>query len=255
MFDIHCHILPNIDDGARDFEDCMEMIKMQSKSGVKAICATPHFIEGDSDVHISVITERIHMVNQELKKRNIEAIILPGMEVFLTPNLVELYEEKRIITLNNKNYLLIELPMFESRPSYLDDILFSLELKGIHPIIAHPERYRQVQQHPNTVYKLIESGCLIQVNSGSITGEFGKSVQKTANTLLEHNMVHFVASDCHSSKARMSLLNESYDMVAKKFGKNYAKKLYVDNPRDVLDGKEIEVEDAEKVKKKKFIIF
>jgi protein-tyrosine phosphatase len=116
MFDIHCHILSSIDDGARDIQESIDMCRIGSEAGMKAICATPHFIEGESEVDLSTIYERIEHLKTELDKAGISVELYPGMEVFASPNLVSLYEGKKIITLNNKNYMLIELPMFEKLP-------------------------------------------------------------------------------------------------------------------------------------------
>jgi protein-tyrosine phosphatase len=134
-------------------------------------------------------------------------------------------------------------------------VLFNLQLKGIYPLIAHPERYREVQEHPNTVYRLIQTGCAIQVNSGSIEGTLGAKIQKTVNLLLEHKMVHAVGSDCHSSRSRMHVLQKSFTIVKKRFGAEYAKKLYMDNPSAILSGDEIDMEEVDKIEKKHFFVF
>ena len=249
MYDIHCHVLSDVDDGAEDIEDSLEICRACAKEGVRAIIATPHFIEGVSDIEESKVLSQIFLLSQELKSEDIEICVLPGMEVYICPNLLQLYEEGKIIPLNNKNYMLIELPMHDVLPPYLDEILFNLQIKGIRPIIAHPERYSAVIKHPKLVCKLINNGCIIQVNAGSIDGLYGRVVRKSAYTLLNHNMVHVIASDIHSSYRKMSSLKECYKAICNKFGKSKADDLFITNPQLIMNGQGLNVEEPLKIKK------
>lgn len=255
MFDLHCHVLYSIDDGAKDLEDSLNICTLSSASGVKGICATPHYIDGDSEVGIPMINEYLDVLNDDVKKKGLDLIVYPGMEVFITSNLLELYEKGRILCINNTKYMLIELPLFNSLPNYLYDVLFNLEVKGIKPIIAHPERCKAIIDSPNTVYRLIERGCLMQINAGSITGPANNKVKHTADILLDHNLVHAVASDTHSSKGRIHSLSDAYEIVSKKHGKSYADELFIANPEKIINGQDLDIKEPEKIKKKKFLIF
>lgn len=255
MYDIHCHVLSAIDDGAKDVNDTLEICKNEETQGVKAIVATPHYIDEECEYEIPDMLSQISMVNQQLKDKNIKITVLPGMEIYISYNLVELYESGKIITLNNKNHMLIELPLYDNMPPYLDDVLFKLRMKDIYPIIAHPERCKYIIEYPNSVYKLIEKGCLIQVNSGSVQGLFGKTVQKTANKLLSHNMVHAIATDNHSIHKRMSSLEECFNIVSKRFGNQYAEDLFINNVSDIIIGNNINVNDPDMIKDKKWLFF
>lgn len=253
MYDIHCHVLAEIDDGARSFEDSLQICKIAAQEGIRAIAATPHFIDKQSETEQSKIISALYQLNQAIKNKGIELMLLPGMEVYLTPDLVELYEQGKIITLNYKNHMLIEIPILSKNlPLYLNDVLFRLQLKGVRPVIAHPERCRSVIRNPNIIYDLIENGCIIQLNSGSLEGAFGREVQKTAYDLLKHNMVHIIASDNHSTYDRMSSLKECYDIVSKKFSKTTAKDLFINNPYKVINGENLCIEEPEKIKTNKF---
>jgi protein-tyrosine phosphatase len=238
MYDIHCHILPQIDDGPSSIEKSLDMCRFAACQGIKAIVATPHYMYNNT-MPFEMILPRISFLNQKLIDEDIELSILPGMEVPLFPDLVELYLKGNIMTLNLKNYLLIELPLNGIFPIYMYDVLFKLQLKGIKPVIAHPERCEIIIKEPDTAYSLVGSGCLMQINSGSIKGMFGRKVKKTALFLLKHGMAHVVASDNHPQYGRMSSLKESYNTIIKRFGEKLAYDLFIDNPNKIISGQEV----------------
>lgn len=255
MYDIHCHILPGVDDGVKNLQDSLEMCKIAWEDGVNTIIATPHYIDKESEIDPLHLLDKVDSLNREIKGKSFGLNILPGMEIFIAPDLAKLYEDGKIITLNMKRYMLIEFPLYNSLPTYLFDMIFSLELKEVTPVIAHPERCNVIIENPGILYRFIEKGCIIQVNAGSIEGKFGTTVQKTADTLLKHNMVHVIASDNHSSSSRMSRLKNSYDIVSKKYGVKLAEDLFINNPLKIINGEEIDVPDPVKIKKKKFLLF
>lgn len=250
MIDIHCHLLFGLDDGAEDLNDSMLISMMEYKEGVETIIATPHYIEGESEVTPESIYSGVDVLERELKSSGLDMNVLPGMEIYITPNLPKLFEEGKVIALNNKNHMLIELPLYESIPRYLEDVLFALQLKGIKPVIAHPERYRSVIEHPNIVFDLIEKGCLMQVNGASIEGKFGSDVQRTAAVLLKHDMVHFIGSDGHSGGRRISSFGKSVEYVKGKFGNRTAEALFGRNAESVIRGEEIRREEPERIRRK-----
>jgi protein-tyrosine phosphatase len=255
MFDIHCHVLPAIDDGAKDMGDSLAICRKAVAEGVLAIAATPHFIEGESEVLPETIQSRLDYLHTELNKAGIDLTVHPGMEIYMSPNLAELYEQGKVIAINNKNYMLIEMPIFGTIPPYADEVIFSLQMKRLKPLIAHPERYRAVREHPNIVYRFIEKGCAIQVNSGSIMGQFGKEVQKTASKLLEHNLVHAISSDNHSCRNRIASLRECYEYVAKKYGGRKADNLFINNCRAIIQGQDLYMDTPSPIKRNKFWLF
>lgn len=255
MYDIHCHVLFDVDDGAKDIEDSMSICALAAASGVKGICATPHYIDGDGEIEVSLINERIGTLNNEIKSRGIDMQIIPGMEVFITSNLVELYKNGRILGLNNTVYLLIELPLYNNLPNYLYEMLFSLEIKGIKPIIAHPERCRAIIDHPNTVFRLIERGCFIQINAGSITNTSDRKVIQTAENLLKHKLVHAVASDTHSCSGRIHSLSIAYNTVLKDYGKSFADELFITNPQRIINGQDLVITEPERIEKRRLGLF
>lgn len=253
MYDIHSHILPGVDDGAVDIEDSIEICRASAAFGVKTIAATPHFIEGETTIKKADYFKILNALKDALSISSIKINIVSGMEVYFTPNIVELIKNEDIITLNDKKYVLIEFPLFDSIPSYTDNVLFELQLAGYKPIIAHPERCRCFASNLNLVYRLIEKGSLMQINSGSLAGSFGSSAKSSADSLLKHNMVHSVASDNHSSKNRMASLKDGYKIIKDKYGFEVAIDLFVNNNEKILNGEDFYTPDPIRPHKKKNI--
>lgn len=249
MIDIHCHILPYIDDGAKNMKEAIEMAKIAYEEGIAKIIATPHYIEDNGYPSQHVISQIMEELQIAIKSEGIEVEIFRGSEAYLTYNLPLLITNRKIPTINNTKYLLIELPML-NMPIYIDDVIYKLKLMNITPIIAHPERYRYVMKNPNLLIKYIDMGALCQINSGSIIGKFGKDIMKTAKTLIYHDMVHFVASDGHSSSIREPRLKNAYKKVIDLYGKEKSEELFNLNPQKIINGKELEIKRPQTIDKK-----
>lgn len=252
MIDTHCHILFGIDDGAQDLEESMRMCSIASSDGIKIIIATPHYIDGmaiSSDVH-----DKLAVLNEELKKRSMELSILPGSEIYLGLDTYEHLHRRDCPSLNNSRYVLVEFSMMDV-PRYVSDALYNLRLKGYVPIIAHPERNVIIMEKPELVYDFVMEGCLIQINSTSLTGLSGKGPRKAAELLLKHRLVHFIASDAHSSKRRVPVLSGAWELADKLGGAGTAERLMNTNPRAVIDDAKINFTEPIKFKKKMFDIF
>lgn len=196
MIDIHSHILYGCDDGAKNIEQSIEMIKVAQSVGVTDIFCTPHYMEDGYKIDKEMFFQRLDMLKRKLKEENIDVNLYPGNEVFVFQNILQSLEAK-ISYLNGSRYVLMELPLIEN-VNYLDDVLYELLSSGKVPIIAHPERYLKVQSDFSFAQKLIEKGALLQINVNSLVGRYGKEAKKVAIKLLKNNMVHFVASDAHS---------------------------------------------------------
>tara|TARA_B100000965_G_C19346468_1_gene649772 strand:- start:204 stop:791 length:588 start_codon:yes stop_codon:yes gene_type:complete len=173
-----------------------------------------------------------------------------GNEVYISPNLPELLELGQVNTINNTQYLLMEFPMFDI-PNYTEDVIYRLKLMGITPIIAHPERYREVIENPNILIKFIEQGVLLQANSGSITGKFGEKIGMTVDTLISQNMIHLVSSDGHSSRGRTPKLKRAYEKVKAIHGQAKANKLFYSNPESVVNNQTIIIDEPIAINKRK----
>lgn len=212
MIDIHCHVIPNIDDGADSVDTSIKMLKMAEADGVSTIIATPHFRPGVYDNEFEAVVKKVMELNQIAKEENIKIEILPGQEVFLDKNILKNIKAGNIKGINNSKYLLVELPM-DRCPDYAMDMIYELKLLGMSTIIAHPERYEYIIDDLSFINNFIDEGCLFQSNTTSVLGGFGKSVKKTAYELLKYGVIDFVSSDAHGIRGRVPLLKECYEII------------------------------------------
>lgn len=218
MIDIHCHILPDIDDGAKDEIQAIEMAKEAVNSGIKTVIATPHHKNRTYDNEKSFIIKQVELLNEMFKESNIPLDVLPGQEVRIFGELIHDFEKGEIQTLNDSKYLLLELPS-DHMPQYTENLIFDIQRAGLTPIIAHPERNRDIYADPNLLHGLVSRGALAQLTAGSLTGVFGKEIKKVSLQMIEHNLIHFIASDAHNINARnFGTLSEGYAVIKEEYG-------------------------------------
>lgn len=238
MIDIHTHLLPGLDDGAREIYDTIEMAAMAYESGTTAIIATPHCnIPGIYDNYFGeTYKETFRYAKAVLEQEKIPIRLMPGMEAFAAPNLPKLLQEKRIMTLNGTRYLLVEFD-FEEDPGYADRMLQELvEIRAV-PVVAHAERYRFIQEHPGKVREWKQKGVRIQVNKGSFVGRFGRRAEKAAYYLLDHGLITAVASDAHSTVTRTAGMGDVYGELLETYSRSYLDLLFRINPQHICQGK------------------
>ena len=238
--DIHCHIIHGIDDGAAHEEMAFSMLRIAQTSGTQSIIATPHYINGESKYDYKSITSMCKELNTAIANKRINLTIYPGCEVFICPELPKLYENKIIGTLAESRYMLIEFPLL-SLPTYTDDVIFNLQVKGVVPIIAHPERYINIRNNYNLLIDLVQRGILFQVNSGSITGLYGRETQKSVMKLLDMGLVHFVASDAHNDRRRIPNLMTAAQVIEKIYGREKMEELFTNNGVKILRNEIIDI--------------
>ncbi len=252
MIDIHSHILPGVDDGAKTIEDSIAMARQAYDQGITKIVASPHHKNGTFENDRQSILENVKQLNDHLKNEGIEMEILPGQENRIYGELIEDLSEGQLLTVNEtKTYMLIEFPS-SHLPRYANKLLFDLQVQGIIPIIVHPERNREIMENPERLYNLIKEGALSQLTGTSVAGKMGKKIQKFSFDLLKHNLTHFVASDAHNITTRPFDLREAYETVEQEFGVSMRYWLQ-ENAEDMIQGKMIAKEIPEKVKKKKIL--
>ena len=243
MIDIHSHILPGVDDGAKTLEEAISMIKVAQENGIKSIFATPHYIEHEGYKDANENIEIFNLLNTTLKKEKINVDIYSGQEIFITPELINLVEEKKVSTLNNSRYVLIELPMYDI-PRFDENLIYSLRLKGYVPIIAHPERNRKIVDDPNILYNFIKLGALAQLNLSSLGGYYGEAIKNTAKILVEHNMIHFVGSDAHSLDPRPMRIKKLLNILVDIIGSKRVNELIDCNPQAIIKNVYLDVRNA-----------
>lgn len=239
MVDLHSHILPNIDDGSKNMEETLEMGRIAEAEGFSKVIATPHYIDGAFAPGREQFLNIIKEVNGCFVKNAINIEVLPGLEVYISPDIPSKLKKGEILTLNNTPYILIEFPMFNI-PIYTEDILYEMRLLGYKPVIAHPERYGKVMEDPNYLKSLTEQGNYVQINSLSVTGMLGEKTQKTAEILLKHRMVHFIGTDAHTPRTRSPRIKEALDQMCQWVGSEYVEEI-INNGRALIRGEEIEI--------------
>lgn len=205
--DIHSHLLPGIDDGAKDLGDSISLIEKMREYGIKNFITTPHILGDVYPNTPKIIKEQLRLVKEELQNRNINDVaIAAAAEYMMDEKFSALLEnDEELLTIKDK-MVLVEMSYF-SPPFNLYDILFKLQLKGYKPILAHPERYVAYHNNFKEFYKLKNAGCLFQLNLLSLTKQYGKGVQKTADKLLKENLFDFVGTDTHHHD-HLALLKE-----------------------------------------------
>jgi protein-tyrosine phosphatase len=240
MIDLHAHILPGMDDGASDISESIAMARVASGDGIKTIAATPHVLQGVFDNGKDEILSAVEKLNKTLREQNIAINILPGAEYNLETDLPHKLARGELLTINNNGrYLLVELPSV-FLPGYTAQILYEIQLQGVIPIIAHPERNSSFINRPAALKEMISRGILAQITSASITGLFGKRVQQTAFSFLKQGLVHLVSSDAHSSRGRAPLLSRAYQEIEKHMDRNYAEQIVCQNPYLIIKGESVD---------------
>lgn len=255
MIDIHSHILPGIDDGAEFLTDSLEMAQAAVKEGIRTIVATPHHQNGRYLNPKSEIIKKVDQLNGVLQEARIDLHVLPGQESRIYGEILEDYEHGEILTVGNQsNYLFLELPS-QHVPHYTERLLFDLQMKGLNPIIVHPERNVELIEQPDKLYSLVKNGVATQITASSVAGRFGKKIQGFTFDLIETNLTHFVASDAHNTHSRSFKMAEAYDVINKKYG-NDSVEYFQQNAELLVDGNMIDRDIPEPIRKKKrFVLF
>jgi protein-tyrosine phosphatase len=238
MIDIHCHILPGMDDGADTIEESVEMAEMAIADGITHVVGTPH-ANSEYPFDPQLVLRR----RDELQERVGDRLKLAtGCDFHLSfENLQAIQKNQKVYTINQKNYLLVEFADFAIPPT-MDDNLHQLLLAGLSPIITHPERNIILCKKQDMLYKWLHLGCYVQVTAQSLVGRFGDMAQRRAEQWLDEDRVHFVASDAHNVKSRPLRLSPAYDAVVKRRGDDVAKALFHDNPLAAFEGRPLPYE-------------
>ena len=230
--------MPEIDDGARSMEEAVEMARIAAEDGIEYMVSTPHMFNGlSANPEPSEILERVAALNEAIN--NPKGLkILPGNEVHVSHDIADHARNNRVMKINQQNYMLVEFPQL-TVPIGADELFYKLLIQGVRPILVHPERNGQLQANPSTVGKFVDCGVYIQVTAMSVTGEFGPAAKATADTLLRHNCVHFLATDTHRPEKRPPVLSRGRDAAAAIIGADAARLLVEDNPLAVVKGEAI----------------
>jgi len=239
MVDIHHHLLWELDDGAKDFETSVAMAKASAADGVTHVVCTPH-ANGTYAYLPEVNAARIAELQARLDEEGVPLRLGIGCDFHLSyDNILEARENPSKFSVNGLGYLMVEIPDY-GIPRGLSETFYELQLAGLTPVLTHPERNPTLQNDLPRLGEWMRGGVLVQVTGDSVTGRMGKTAQKMAHELLARKWVHFLATDAHNVSSRPPRLSEARDLVAKKYGAEYAETLTTSNPRAVFEGKAFE---------------
>jgi len=246
VIDLHNHLLPGIDDGAKKVEETLEFLRIARRDGVRVVVATPHMKPGVYDNRREAILQRVAMVREAARGDEAEGVeLLPGAEVYFTADLAARARAGDLMTVADRGrYLLLELP-YQQIPMHVDDSIFQLRLLGITPLMAHPERVAYYLEDIERVAASVRLGALTQVTACSLTGKFGDKARQFALAMLERNLIHVLATDSHDVRYRPPILSEAVKTAAAIVGEAGALRMVQDTPQAILDGKDVEVAEEE----------
>ena len=250
IVDFHNHVLPDVDDGPKTVEESIDMLTFASKQGITDIVQTVHFqhpkMEG-KNVEYSYLKEKVKQLQKKVDENKLNIKIYLTTENFYLPNLVEI-SSNPLTTVGNGRYMLIEFST-NIFPKGYEEEFFKLQTEGITPIIAHPERYRFIQNDINLMKNWKDRGYVIQIDAGSIIGHFGNNTKKITMEMIDSGFVHLIGSDAHNNKKRNFCIDQAYKILIKKYSKEIVSTLN-ENSKSILKGHKVINIDKKNIKEK-----
>lgn len=254
MVDLHCHLLPGVDDGSKNMKDSLRLAKENIEDGVTHALLTPHHMNGRYVNHKVDVIRRTRAFQEQLSAHNIPLKVFPGQEVRINGQLLEEIDGDDILFADPSNrYLLLEFPD-DDVPHYTNQMVFELQKRGITPIIVHPERNTKIMNQPDLLYHLLEKGCLSQITASSYVGNFGKKVERFSQQLIETGQGYVLASDTHDLPRRNCKMGQAFDKLDHEFGHELAKH-YQENARAIINGDNVSMNALHKIRKRHFWLF
>jgi protein-tyrosine phosphatase len=235
MIDLHCHILPGVDDGPKNLAESLEMVRIFKEAGYRWVVATPHQVPGTTWMpSIEEIRILLLELNHAIKIEGIELDVLPGMEISFDPLITDLLEKGRLLTLGKTSYVLIETP-FQQLPLGWEQVVFAILAKGYFILLAHPERCAQLAANPQLVDRLIDSGVYLQVNWDSFLGYHGRAAFRMARHLADSGYIHCLATDSHNPQERHAAhVKLAAAKIQKLIGRENLQRIATENPLRIL---------------------
>ena len=236
--DIHSHILPGLDDGARSEELSLRMLKMAEDDGITDIIATPHFHYRRGHATPVQIRETASLMQRKAKEAGLKIKIHTGNELYYTHELLDTVKAGDALTLADSDYVLLEFsPETERRK--IQNAVYQFLSEGYYPIIAHMERYGAFQKHTDFTLEIAEMGAYYQLNAGSLMGAAGWSTKRFAKSMMKNGMIQFVATDTHDEKERPPRFGKTTEWIEKKYGESEVFEYLCKNPQMILENKPI----------------
>lgn len=236
IFDIHCHMIPGVDDGAADIKETRKLLQMEYEQGVRNIILTPHFRFQMFETSLEKIKKQFKLVEEAAADISTDLHVYLGCEFHANMEMIPMLREKLVSTMADSRYVLVEFS-HSSEASYIRERLSAMLSGGYKPIVAHIERYEATRTNLDFVEELVDMGACMQINADSIVGKDGFFTKRYCYNLMKNDLIQFVGSDCHDSKKRISRIGEASRNVTKKMGKAYAEELFVRNPQKIIDNR------------------
>lgn len=253
VVDLHCHILPGIDDGSKDWETSLKLAQDAVDDGITHALCTPHTLNGRYLNHKADVIKLTEEFQDKIDQAGIPLTVFPGHEVRLSGGLLEALDNDDILFCDEDGqYMLLELPSNEV-PHYTKNMVFQLQQKGITPIIVHPERNNEILEEPTKLQEFLEMGVLVQITASSYTGIFGKKIEDCSREFIKAGQCAFFASDAHDLPKREYQMHAAMDKLAKEFGEDKRRE-YLSNAQKVINGELVHLDwQPLKKKRKKFL--
>lgn len=236
MIDLHCHLLPGVDDGAKSIEESIAMARLSAEQGVETIACTPHMTPGVFENRGSDVRERIARLQLALEEAEAPVRLVTGADVHVAPNLVVELRSGAALSLNDTRYVLIE-PPHHVFPPRLEDFFFGLMAADFTPVLTHPERLTWIARRYDVIQRLFDQGVWMQVTAGALLGDFGGGPKYWAERMLDEGMCHILATDAHNMGRRRPNLRAGFEAAAKRIGEAEATNLVCGRPRAILENR------------------
>lgn len=254
MVDLHCHLLPGVDDGSKDMATSLRLAKEATANGITHALLTPHHMNGRYVNHKQDVIRRTREFQEELRAHGIPLTVFPGQEVRINGQLLEALDHDDILFADaDGRYLMLEFPD-DDVPHYTGRMVFDLQQRGIVPVIVHPERNTKIMAKPELLYELLQRGCLSQITASSYVGTFGKKVERFSRQLIAAGQGYLFASDAHDLPGRKYEMGQAFEKMQREFGPRLAEQ-YADNARAIINGEDVQPNRMKPLKKKKFWLF
>lgn len=235
FIDMHCHVLPGFDDGAAKASESLEILHQAWQAGFRCVVATPHVMAGVYEHRREEVEAAIEALTAEMARQTPGLTLIPGHEYYVDDHFAAWLQQDEILPLGTGDHVLVELPLLRL-PPMTKDIAFRIQIKGLTPILAHPERYNDVARKPALASELVAAGFRLQINLGSLTGMYGRKTRRAAEWMLKNRLVDFVGSDAHTPAQAAEVYNDGVEALSALVDQAELERLLVRNPQTVLSG-------------------
>ncbi|GAW99219.1 tyrosine-protein phosphatase [Secundilactobacillus mixtipabuli] len=250
MIDLHCHLLPGIDDGSANMKISLRLASEAVQNGVTHALLTPHHMNGRYINHKKDVIRLTAEFQDQLNQHQIPLSVFPGQEVRINGDLLKALDQDDILFADEGGkYLMLEFPD-DDVPAYTDEMIYQLQQRGIVPVIVHPERNTKIMRHPELIYDLLQKGCLSQITASSYVGTFGKKVEHFSAQLIETGQCYVFASDAHHLPGRNYEMREAFSKLNQEFGLETANN-FENNAKKIINAEEIKTHLIYAIRKEK----